>query len=376
MVTDYFLPRSSGGVERAVFEVARNLVEAGHRVTVLTLRKQGEPARENMAGIGVVRVPGWDLSGSLGAQVALSAHAWPAIWRELSNGRYDLVHAHSIFFHVSLVGALLTRIKRLPLVTTAHLGSPEELGGRVAMATSMFERTIGRIILRRSDAVIAVSHAVGDHIAQGMKHRERLHVIPNGVDLTRFKPTSLSHEGPVRAMVVGRLIFNKGPQFVLEAAPRVLASYPETRFVFVGDGPMEDELRLDASRRGVAANVEFLGHRDDIPELLSTGAMAVRASLSEGLPLVALEAMAAGLPVIATDVGGTREVVDDGVTGFLLQPNDVEGLADRICRLAGDAGLRAEMGARGRAFVEQGYDWSRIAARTADVYRKVLAARS
>ncbi len=376
MVTDYFLPRSSGGVERAVFEVARNLVEAGHHVTVLTLRKQGEPSRENMAGIEVVRVRGWDLSGRLGAQVAVSAHAWPAIWRELSQGRYDLVHAHSIFFHVSLIGALLTRIKHLPLVTTAHLGSPEELGGRVAMATSMFEKTIGRIILRRSDAVIAVSRAVGDHIAKGMKHRERLHVIPNGVDLTRFKPSPLSREGPLRVMVVGRLIFNKGPQFVIEAAPKVLASYPDARFVFVGDGPMEDELRAEASKLGIAANVEFLGHRDDIPELLSTGAMAVRASLSEGLPLVALEAMAAGLPVIATDVGGTREVVDDGVTGFLLQPNDVDGLADRICRLAGDGGLRAEMGARGRAFVEQGYDWSRIAARTADVYRGVLAAAS
>jgi glycosyltransferase involved in cell wall biosynthesis len=177
-------------------------------------------------------------------------------------------------------------------------------------------------------------------------------------------------------MVVGRLIFNKGPQFVIEAAPRVVAKYPDTRFVFVGDGPMEDELRVQASKRGIAANVDFLGHRDDIAELLSTGAMAVRASLSEGLPLVALEAMAAGLPVIATDVGGTREVVDDGVTGYLLQPNDIEGLADRICRLSGDSGLRADMGARGRAFVEQGYDWSRIAARTADVYRDVLASES
>src|SRR5688500_19505846 len=203
MVTDYFLPRSSGGVERAVFEVARNLVEAGHHVTVLTLREQGEPDRETMTGIEVVRVPGWDLSGRLGAQVAVSIHAWPAVWRELSSARYDLVHAHSIFFHVSLIGALLTRIKKLPLVTTAHLGSPEELGGRVAMATSMFEKTIGRIILRRSDAVIAVSNAVGDHIAKGMKHRHRLHVIPNGVDLTRFKPAGSAHEGPMRVMVVG-----------------------------------------------------------------------------------------------------------------------------------------------------------------------------
>jgi glycosyltransferase involved in cell wall biosynthesis len=379
MVTDYFLPRSSGGVERAVYEVARNLVEAGHQVTVLTLRKKGEPSRESMAGIEVVRVPGWDLSGRLGAQVAVSVHAWPAIWRELSKGRYDVVHAHSIFFHVSLVAAVLTRFKKLPLVTTAHLGSPEELGGKVALATSLFEKTIGRIILRRSDAVIAVSQAVGDHVSKGMKHRERLHVIPNGVDLTRFKPAvrqaedeAASEEGPVRVMVVGRLIFNKGPQFVIEAAPRVLAQYPETRFVFVGDGPIEDELRNEASKLGIRSSVDFLGHREDIPELLATGSMAVRASLSEGLPLVALEAMAAGLPVIATDVGGTREVVEDGVTGYLLQPNDVEGLADRICRLVGDAALRREMGARGRRFVEDGYDWSRIAERTVGVYRGVV----
>ena len=369
MVTDYFLPRSSGGVERAVYEVARNLVEARHHVTVLTLRKRGEPAREAMAGIDVVRVPGWDLSGRLGAQVAVSLHAWPAIWRELGKG-YDLVHAHSIFFHVSLVAAVLTRFKKLPMVTTAHLGSPEELGGRVAMATSLFEKTIGRVILRRSDAVIAVSQAVGDHIAKGMKYRERLHVIPNGVDLTRFRPTPHA-EGPVRVMVVGRLIFNKGPQFVVEAAPKVLARYPDTRFVFVGDGPMEEELRAEVLRSGIGGNVEFLGHRDDIPELLAAGSMAVRASLSEGLPLVALEAMAAGLPVIATDVGGTREVVDDGMTGYLLQPNDVEGLVDRICRLVGDAQLRSAMGERGRALVEQGYDWSRIAERTAEVYRMV-----
>jgi glycosyltransferase involved in cell wall biosynthesis len=382
MVTDYFLPRSSGGVERAVFEVARNLVNEGHRVTVLTLRKRGEPKRELMAGIEVVRVPGWDLSGKIGAQVAFAPLAWPAIWRELSRNHYDAVHAHSLFFHVSLAAAVIARLKRVALVTTAHLGSPEELGWKVAFLTSAFERTFGRVILRSSDAVIAVSNAVGEHVARGMKHRERLHVIPNGVDLQTFAPLpedpgrdeSHGHEavGPVRVLVVGRLIFNKGPQFVLQAAPKVLASYPNVRFVFVGDGPMEEELRAQATNLGIAANVEFLGHREDVAALLQTGSIMVRASLSEGLPLVALEAMACGLPVIATDVGGTREVVQDGVTGYLLRPGDVAGLTEAMCRLAGDAKSRAEMGANGRAFVEQGYDWRQIALRTAAVYRAVV----
>ncbi|HEY1337060.1 MAG TPA: glycosyltransferase family 4 protein, partial [Bryobacteraceae bacterium] len=125
MVTDYFLPRSSGGVERAVFEVARHLVDEGNQVTVLTLRKRGEAKRESMAGIEVIRVPGWDLSSKIGAQVAFAPLAWPAVWRQLSHGGYDVVHAHSLFFHVSLAAAVIARIKHLPLVTTAHLGSPE-----------------------------------------------------------------------------------------------------------------------------------------------------------------------------------------------------------------------------------------------------------
>jgi glycosyltransferase involved in cell wall biosynthesis len=138
---------------------------------------------------------------------------------------------------------------------------------------------------------------------------------------------------------------------------------------------MRQDLESEARRLGIDANVRFLGQREDVAEVLRGASLLVRPSLSEGLPLVALEAMACGLPVVATDVGGTAEVVQDGVTGYLLRTNDVDQLAERVCRLIGDAGLRAEMGARGRAFVEQGYDWPQISACTLEVYCRALEAQ-
>jgi glycosyltransferase involved in cell wall biosynthesis len=111
-----------------------------------------------------------------------------------------------------------------------------------------------------------------------------------------------------------------------------------------------------------------------VASLLAEADILVRPSLLEGMPLAVLEGMAAGLPVVASRVGGTPELVRDGETGFLVEPGDPEQLADRICRLIGDAGLRAAMGRRAREVVEQGYDWDAISRRTVEVYKRATAA--
>ena len=375
MLTDYFPPFSSGGVERAVLEIGKRMVQAGHAVTVLTLRLRKGVGDGEMEGMQVIRVPGLDLSGRLGAQVAVSAQAWPAIRGRLRTGQFDIVHTHNIFFHVSLAASVLAPIAKVPLVTTAHLGSPEDLGGVVSKATGLYEKTLGRRILNASARSIGVSQAVVDHLRPLLKRPQSMTAIPNGVDLERFRPRQ--GDGvvtPPTVLFVGRLIFNKGPQFFLEAIPAVLARYPETRFHFIGDGPMSDDLQRRARELGVQERVEFLGQREDVAELLRQGSMLVRPSLSEGLPLVALEGMASGLPVIATRVGGTAEVVEDGVTGFVLNPNEMGLVADRINRLLADPGLSRQMGARGRALTEKGHDWTAIAERTIEVYREALGA--
>jgi glycosyltransferase involved in cell wall biosynthesis len=365
---------SSGGVERAVFEVSRRLVRAGQNVTVLTLKAADAPQREVMDGVDVQRAPGLDLTGLLGAQVAISPHVWFALRQQLNRTRFDIVHTHTLFFHVSLAASVLAGLARVPLVTTAHLGSAEDIGGAVGKATSVYERTIGRRVLNASRRVIAVSESVARHVSLLMKEPERLRVVPNGVDLDRFTPKpEPGKPGPATVVFVGRLIFNKGPQALLDAVPQVLLRFPETRFLFVGDGPMRADLERKARQLELADNVEFMGQREDVADLLSKASVFCRPSLSEGLPLTALEAMACGLPVVATRAGGTAEVVEDGITGYVVGQHASTEVADRLCRLLSDDLLRAEMGRRGREAAER-YDWASVSERTLEVYREAVRA--
>jgi glycosyltransferase involved in cell wall biosynthesis len=371
MLSDYFLP-SSGGVERVVFEVSRRLVREGHKVTVLTLQVRDAPEHETIEGIEVVRVAGFELTRLLGAQIAVSPHVWFALRKHLKTTRFDILHTHNIFFHVSLAAAVWASRLGVPLVTTAHVGSTHGLQGLVAKATLAYEKTVGRYVLNASQQVIAVSQAVAEHLRPMMGDSERLRVVPNGVDLQLFSPRRQGPQPqPHTVVFVGRLIFNKGPQALLDAVPQVLARFPDTRFLFLGDGPLRTDLERNARQLGVAANVEFRGQFEDVAAILGQGSVFCRPSLTEGLPLTALEAMACELPVVVTGVGGTAEVVADGISGYIVPPNSPSQIADRLCQLLGDSELRFKMGQHGREIAER-FSWASVTERTLDVYREAL----
>jgi glycosyltransferase involved in cell wall biosynthesis len=139
---------------------------------------------------------------------------------------------------------------------------------------------------------------------------------------------------------------------------------------------MREELEARVADAGLGANICFLGECSDVPSLLAQADILVRPSLLEGLPLAVLEGMAAGLPVVASRVGGTPELVRDGETGFLVEPGDPADLAGRICSLLGDTAQRTAMGRRAREVVEQGYDWDDVARRTIKVYEQAANVRS
>lgn len=369
VLSDYFPPHIGGGVERAAYELSRRIAAQGHHVTVLTLNTRKAPARESMEGMAVIRVDSLDLTKTLGIQLGLSFAALPALWRLLKPGRWDLIHAHSLFFQLSLVGVLLARLRGIPVVTTAHLGPARDLGGRYGLLSSLYEQTLGRAVLKCSTRVIGVSEAVARHVRGLGSAAAKTVAIPNGVDVEAFKPRRGAGKGET-VIFVGRLIFNKGPQFLVEALPAVATRFPEARFQLIGEGPLRSELETRVARAGLGERVRFLGEREDVPALLAEGDLLVRPSLLEGLPLAVLEAMACGLPIIATPVGGTPEVVKDGVNGFLVKPGDVSQLTERLCDLLADAALRRKMGRANRSLVEQGYSWDEIATRTLAVYRQ------
>jgi glycosyltransferase involved in cell wall biosynthesis len=238
-----------------------------------------------------------------------------------------------------------------------------------------YDRTAGTLILKRSARIIAVSRAVARHVRALGGCLEKTDVIPNGVDRAVFSPSEPRPGAAPTILFVGRLAVNKGPQVLIDALPRVLERFPETQVHLIGDGPLRRDLERSVQQRGMTDSVRFLGTQREIEDRLRSGDIFVLPSLMEGLPLTVLEAMACGLPVIATAVGGTVEIVEEGVNGYLVRPGEPGDLASRLCDLLGNARLRREMGREGERTVERGYDWDTITQRTIDVYRAVAHGR-
>jgi glycosyltransferase involved in cell wall biosynthesis len=372
--TDYFPPHLGGGVERVVDEICRRLARQGHVLRVFTFNTDRAPAREVVDGVRVYRAPAIQLTRFTRMQASLSPGLLPLAWRLARSEPPDILHAHNLFFFSTPAAVLLRHLVRRPLVTTLHLGSVRRLGGSSGLLASSYERLLGRAVVRGSDRLVAVSSAVARHAIHLGARPERVRVIANGVDTSRFHPDAGRRNGAFRIACVGRLIFNKGPQYLVEAAPEVLLARPEAEFVFVGDGPLRPHLEKRARQLGVSHRLTFLGTRPDVASILQTCDILVRPSLLEGMPLTVLEAMACGLPVVATPVSGTAELVRHGENGLLVPSADPASLARAILRLMADESLREAQGREGRRLVERGYGWDAVAAKTLAVYRELLPA--
>jgi len=373
VLSDYLPPHVGGGVEKVVSEICWGLARRGHTVEALGLRTCLAPRDEIDRGVNIRRVPALDLTGLIGVQFAFSVHVLPALVRSIRNFRPDVIHAHNLFFRTTEAAALASVFFRTPLVTTLHLAAMDT--GPLAMKALMglYNSTVGRFIIRRSDQTIAVSAAVAEHARAVGGTTQPITVVHNGVNTQLFRPGGTQPNGRPTVLFVGRLVHNKGPQTLIEAVPRVLRSHPNCVFLLAGIGPLRQALESRARKMGVSEAVEFLGVRDDVPQLMRRSSVFVRPSSLEGLPLTVLEAMASGLPVVATPVGGTPELIEDGRCGYLFPIGDHDALAHYITRLLDDSDSAVEMGLYGRRTVEDVYTWDRTVERTEEVYRKAIS---
>jgi glycosyltransferase involved in cell wall biosynthesis len=373
LFTDYYPPHVDGGVERVVLQLAQGYARRGHDVRVFTLNTRDAPEFETvMPNLRVYRAPAVQLSGLLKVQSSVSTKLYGVANDALNDFPADVIHAHTTFFYSSLVAAALSKRHSTPLVTTLHVGSLGEMPLRTRLMAGIYERTLGSLIMAQSQAVIAVSHAVADHAEKLGVRPNKLTVIPNGVDVDEYAPAFYKGADRLRVTCVGRLIGNKGPQHLLEAVPALLGVAPDAEVVFVGDGPMLQALQARSEALGLQDNVTFLGSRDDVPDILRDSDVFVRPSLTEGMPLAVLEAMACGLPVVATAVGGTGEVVRHLHNGLLVAPCDVTGLAKALIDVATNEALRERLGRNARLSVEDDYSWQRVVECNLDVYDEVL----
>jgi len=290
--------------------------------------------------------------------------------------RIDLVHSHDNLSN-TLVG--LDRRLGRPRIATAFGWWELNLKLKAYYA---LER---RLVLPRFDAVYTVSHDMERKIRAGGTRPERIAVIHTGLDMAPFRPRGGRDAtrqrlapGDDRLLVgaVGRISAEKGHEHLLRAVQRLAPSHPGLTVVLAGTGPDTGRLKALAGELGVADRLVMPGYVADAAEILEALDIAVLPSvLDEGFPTAAIEAQAAGLPIVASDIGGTRETLVDGVTGRLVPPGDDAALAAALAELATDAGLRQRMGAAARQRIARDFTLDGMIGAMAGLYDRVLAGR-
>jgi glycosyltransferase involved in cell wall biosynthesis len=378
MFSDYFLPHVGGGVEKVVYEISNRLVKNGDRVCVVTLNTRNAPKQESIDGIDVYRAKSIGLTGLTGLQGTVSPASLSLALNISRRFKPDLIHAHNLFFSTTIVATLVKKLINVPLVLTLHLGSTDLMYGKDRLLATSYESLFGRWIGSNADRVIAVSGVVQSYATKSLGIRkEKISVVPNGVNLSEFRPSDPSTEkrkGPdyvTKVAVVGRIIANKGIQFLIKAAPAVVCKR-QVEFIVVGDGPMKNQMRLLTKKLGVEQNFKFIGEVSSVAEILRGCDMLVHPSITDGMSLTVLEAMACGIPVIATRVAGTPEIVIDGITGILCPPCDQSALAEAVIELAENRSFAKKLARNAEKFVEHYYDWDEIAAMNKRIYAELL----
>jgi len=284
-----------------------------------------------------------------------------ALAASLRRDRVSLVHSWLFIANTYAWAARMMGV-RVPLVTSARNCKSQ---GKVHHLANM-------AAFRSSSRIIVNSERVREYVVKRYgAPRPRLTVVHNGVDMQRFRPAQSDDDTGLTVMTAGRFVAQKNPWLFLEAAKQVHQELPEVRFVMLGDGPLRPAVTERARALGMGESFEFPGERRDIESWLGRASVFWLTSAWEGLPNVVLEAMACGVPVVATDVGGTRELFRSGVEGFLARVGEPEDFARYSKELLQDANLRLRIGEAARARAE-GFSLERMVSDIEGVYSSVM----
>lgn len=277
-------------------------------------------------------------------------------------------------FHVTgaLPAVMAKRLYGIPFVTTYGYRY-SEFGSR-SWSAARLRGCVETLGLAEADAVIVTTPELATHVAARVPWH-KIQLIPNGVDTRLFQPTSRTPNAARNVLFVGRLVAQKNLERLIAAAGKLVSRF-ELRLTLVGDGPLRG--RLETEARSAAVPVDFVPFVDHqrLPDLFGRADVFVLPSLLEGHPKVLLEAMACGLPCLASDVDGIRSVVTEGETGLLFDPYDADALAAHLERVFTEPELARRLGAGARTRVVARFDLGTLVAREIDVLRRVAAGRS
>ena len=361
MIAAAFYPPYRGGYAESVSGFAAALAARGHAVTVVACATDGSAFDETADGVHIVRIPAWNpnfLHGSF--PIPLPFAAWHAFRRAQGAG-CDVISTQTRFFPITFLAFLFAKAHGIPTVHTERGSAhPDSHNFLLFSVGWLVDHTLGFVVCRYSDAVVGVSRpaaAFARHL--GARAPE---AIPNGIDAAWWhRPSERISDRSVRITFVGRLVHAKGVQDLLLAVLAIRSGFPALLVSVVGDGPYRSALVRAADAFGIRDIVSFHGELDGagIRDILWRTTVFANPSHSEGLPRSVLEAAAAGLPIVATDVGGTREIIVLG-SGTLVPPCDPIALAKALSAMLSDSSVRAACGRAAQAHVIERFAWGPV----------------
>jgi L-malate glycosyltransferase len=380
----------AGGTERQFVELLKRLNPKRFDVRLAALRIEG-PFYPEIAS-RFPDIPEFRLTSFYNRNALKQLRRLQAL---LKRERIDILHTHG--FYDSLFGAMAGRLSGVQVIASQR---------HLQLSARKVHEWGTRAIHYLADRIIVNSEAIGDSIRKANQATTgKIIVIHNGLCENPYLPTpeeqppidfslqesvngrrkplspnaiccelGLSPQVKIVGMVA-RLAAVKGHRYFLEAAARLALQDKHIHFVLVGDGPLKDEIGAQAKHLGIAQRVHMLGDRTDARRLVASFDVAVLTSLSEGLPNTVMEAMSAGVPVVATAVGGTTELIDDGETGFLVPPANVEALARQILFVLGNQEQCQVVAQRGREFIRSQFSLQRMVEAVETLYEEMMTKR-
>jgi glycosyltransferase involved in cell wall biosynthesis len=378
IVTHTFLPHV-GGIERVVYEQSKRLLQRNYEPIVITNRIQ-TPKNYVVDGIKVECYESLNTGFRLGIPYSIpTVTSLETFLKAVKSSK--IVHAHGHPYLTSLIAAKLAKRYSKPFVLTQH-NTFIEYDSIFDNIERLNDLAVGKETLKEADKIITVSNATKDYVLSLGAKPEKVKVLHNGVDLVRFRPLAGKREemrrklgisqNSIVVLTVRRLVYKNGIDTLIESANIAVKKNPKIVFLVVGKGPDLNKVQMRIEQLGIENNFRFTGFvkDEDLPFYYNAADFFVLPSKSgEGLPLVALEAMACGLPVIATDVGGISEILMEDY-GKLVPPNQPELLAKAILEFSSVdlSSRKLEI----RAVMEEKYSWDKNVETLIGIYEELI----
>jgi glycosyltransferase involved in cell wall biosynthesis len=377
-VTGFFWPEKYGSNE---LFLCREFTKRGHDVTVFTALK---PPKEYMK-LGEKR--SWRRNEFFEFEFSIerfpsflnlgNVMLMPTMLSALFKREFDLIHAHELFAPSSFYSAVVAKVKNIPFLVTQHNDQlPTSRMKRILY--NVDARTSGNYVLAQAKRIIALSRTIKNHLLMFGVKEERIEVIPNAIDTEEFTPdkANLLEENwgisPPVVLFVGRLIEQKGIRYLLEAFLKVIKELPDVKLVLVGGGPEEKRLIKVQNKCSNIYRIDFVDNKL-MPYVYSGCDVVVLPSLEERFGNVVLEAMASGKPVIGSFVGGMKDTIVHGTTGYHVQPMNSEQISYFLLKILSDENLRKKLGQNARRFAVQNYSPRIVADRIEKLYMDAIS---